>query len=310
MVFFGSNHKGLSKIRFRPQLREYQNLASAFLEYLSNTKLMEFQVDGLKFHEEDLNTDVQAVRTYIPYIHRWTEPYLKSRLAKGYLLDTWYRKNPLPITMLTYTTFHDYTARGARVNDGYTIESTFGLLKDGFTRSRKMIKKIKGFSPDYLQIWEPHPKSGYPHIHVPVFCDFTEDEQARLKEHWSTTLSLGDYEAGLDFEQGTTFKRGEMTSIKNYMLKYMRKTLYDGFEEWTAEELVFNAVAWKNHFRTFQPSLALSRVMAPPERSGRRYQCVKTSLVGHGSNLPVEAPIWSTDIDVNRGAWEELYCGD
>lgn len=307
-------HKGLSSIPFKPILRDYYKVASDFVYYLDNTERLKLQIDGIRYSTHQGEVDVDAIRKLNPYIHRWTEPYLKSRIAKGYLLDEWYREMQLPVTMLTYTTYHDYLthkkARPVKVNDGYTIESTFDILKTGFNRSRNMIRKIKGCSVPFLCMYEPHPDSGYPHIHCLTFSDFDQGEMHRLKTHWSAKLSAGDYEHGLDFEEGTSFKSGELDSVKNYMLKYMAKTLYDGWKEWTAEELVFNAVAWKNHYRTFQPSHDLSRVMARKDVHQGGYVWIKTSVVGLGANLPVEASVRATDSSVNRDAWINLYCGD
>jgi hypothetical protein len=306
-------HPSLMEIKKKPQLREYFDIAKEFVYYLDYTSGLNVRLDGIRFDREVAN-DFQAVRKEIPYIHRWTEPYLKSRLAKGYLLDEWYRNDPKPVTLLTYTTYHDYLtykqAFPKKVNEGHTIESTFDDLKKGFRHSTMMIRKIKGYSPPYLCMYEPHPESGYPHIHCPFFTDFSQGEMRELREHWSKDLELGSFEKGLKFDEGTTFKRGELISIKNYILKYMKKTLYDGWKDWTPEELVFNAVARKKCFRTFQPSRELSRVMAPvgviEDRPG--YTHVRTSIVG--KNMTAEAPRWVIDHPGTVMTWDTHYAGE
>ncbi len=45
-----------------------------------------------------------------------------------------------------------------------------------------------------------------------------------------------------------------LSSLRNYLMKYLRKTFMDGMKDWPAEELVFNAIAWKEGYR-FNPLL-------------------------------------------------------
>lgn len=280
-------HESLSKIRFIPQLREYEALAKQFVYYLELTERAEIRLEGLT---RKGRKGVQVLTKDIPYIHRWSECYLDSRLAKLYKLEAWVKENPTPVTMATYTTFHDYTPTGKRVNEGYSIEQSFKVLNDGLRRSTDLLRKIRGGPVNYMNILEPHPKSGYPHAHVMYLTRITDAEQDRLKNHWANVVGAGDYQHGLNFSVDSVFEEGEIKSIRNYLMKYMAKTLYDGWRSWTPQELVFNAVAWggkrdpfkkKRHYRTFQPSRGLSAVMAPDIEKKPWETWVRTSIKGH-----------------------------
>lgn len=55
-------------------------------------------------------------------------------------------------------------------------------------------------------------------------------------------------------------KSGEIKSLRNYLLKYLAKTFVETIPEWTPEELVFNAIAWKQGYRFFDCSWDLSDI--------------------------------------------------
>jgi len=262
-------HESLKKIRFYPQLREYENLAYQFVNYLEMTENVKIGLEGLTIKG---GRGLQVLVKDIPYIHRWSECYLDSRLAKLYKLEAWLKEHPTTVTMATYTTFHDYTLTGKTVNVRYSIEQSFKVLNDGLRRSTDLLRKIRGGPVQYMNVLEPHPKSGYPHAHVMYLSRITDQEQERLKNHWANVVGAGDYQHGLNFSVDSVFEEGEIQSVRNYLMKYMAKTLYDGWRSWTPQELVLNAVAWggkrdpfkaNRHYRTFQPSRELSKIMAP-----------------------------------------------
>lgn len=278
-------HVSLNRIKFYPQLREYELLASQFVNYLHMTDNAKISIEGLIRDKGR----IYPKKKDIPYVHRWTECYLASRLAKLYKLEAWVKDNPVPVTMATYTTYHDYNKFGRLVNNGYSIEQCFRLLNEGLRNSIKLLRKMRGGVVNYIAVWEPH-ESGYPHVHVMFLTRLTDAEQEKLRLHWSEVLGVGDYEHGLNFSVDSVFQEGEITSIRNYLMKYMAKTLYDGWRDWTPAELVFNAIAWggkrdvfkkKRHYRTFQPSRELSRVMAPDDERNPWEMWVRTSIKGH-----------------------------
>lgn len=280
-----NGHESLNKIKFYPQLREYEQLARQFVNYLELTENAEICIEGLTRK----GNRVYPLKKDIPYIHRWSECYLDSRLAKLYKLEAWVKDNPTPVTMATYTTYHDYNALGNRVNEGYSIEKSFAVLNAGLRKSTDLLRKMRGGPVHYMNVLEPHPKSGYPHAHVMYLSRIIEEEQERLKNHWSNVVGAGNYENGLAFSVDSVFEEGEITSIRNYLMKYMAKTLYDGWRSWTPQELVFNAVAWggkrdpfkkRRHYRTFQPSRELSKIMAPDIEKKSWEMWVRTSIKG------------------------------
>jgi hypothetical protein len=108
---------------------------------------------------------------------------------------------------------------------------------------------------------ESQPESGYPNIHAGFFTEFTDAEKDRLKNHWSRIVKAGDFKHGLDISFGPNYKDGEVSSLWNYLMKYLAKTFIETIPNWTPEELVFNAIAWKEGYRFFGCSQDLSRAM-------------------------------------------------
>ena len=79
----------------------------------------------------------------------------------------------------------------------------------------------------------PQPESGYIHIHAGYFPEFTYTEKERLKNHWSRVVRAGDYKHGLDFSFKKSYKKGDISSLRNYfMMKYLRKTFIDGVPDY------------------------------------------------------------------------------
>ncbi len=130
----------------------------------------------------------------------------------------------------------------------------------------------------YFWIVEPHPKSGYPHIHAGFFTEFTDAEIDRLKNHWAQVVKAGDKKHGLDISLKTRHKSGEMASLRNYLMKYLAKTFHATIPDWSPEELVFNAIAWKKGYRFFGCSRDLSQAMKRTVKEHPNYVWRSTSL--------------------------------
>jgi hypothetical protein len=253
------------------RLKPYSGLCFAFLCYLRDKEHVKIFIDGYDRIEGDY--------TFIehPYMHRWKPEYTRYRLAQFYALEEWAKQNPLPLTMLTFTTYHD-NPHNKRV---LTIDKSWEVLKAGFRKASNLVIKIKK-SP-YVWVVEPQPDSGYPHIHAGYFAEFDEYEQDRLKNHWSRVLAVGNYENGLHFDVNQEYNAGDITSLRNYLMKYMRKTFVDTIHEWKPEELVFNAVAWHYKYRLFGCSQDISAAMHIKSDSEMdNFQWLRTSLSGHG----------------------------
>jgi len=262
----------LSGLKYHPKLRRYHPLCWKFLEYLRDKENIQILIKGYDSKKEDL---VDAVK---PYMHRWKPEYMKARIAKFYLLDEWAKNNPLPLSLLTFTTYHDSAYARRKRGKGYTIEESWGTLKTGFRKTSLLIRNKIRKGVRYFWITEPQSESGYPHIHAGYFTEFTDAEQDRLKNHWSRIVKAGDYKHGLDFSFEQNHKQGEVKSLKNYLMKYLAKTFVETIPDWTPEELVFNAIAWKEGYRFFGCSRDLSDAMKRPVKVKRGYTWLSTSM--------------------------------
>ena len=158
-----------------------------------------------------------------PYMHRWRSHYMKMRIAKLYLLDKWAAENPLPLTLLTFTTYHDSAYAHRKTCGIYSIEESWHILNTVFRKASLIIRNRMMPGDSDFWIVEPQPERGYPHIHAGFFTEFTDAEIDRLKNHWSKVVKAGDKKHGLDISLKTRHKSGEMASLRNYLMKYLGK---------------------------------------------------------------------------------------
>jgi hypothetical protein len=233
---------------------------------------MQIHIEGYDENQKDL---VDIIK---PYMHRWKPEYMKARLAKLYLLDSWAKNHATPLSMLTFTTYHDSNYAYHKIGNGYSIEQSWDILKDGFWKASMLIRNKIRKNVSYFWMVEPQIESGYPHIHAGYFTEFTNDEKNRLKNHWSHVIKAGDYNHGLDFSFKADYRSGDISSFRNYLMKYMGKTFVDGMSDWKPEELVFNAIAWKQGYRFFGCSRNLSKLMARNKKENDAYTWLCTSL--------------------------------
>lgn len=251
--------KQISRIKVNPLLNKYEDLVEDFGNYLEETSHLSFDIYGETYSGD------QVVKN-IPYIHRWTVIYRKSILAKLYQLENWLRFNPRPITFLSLTTYQ--SGGYSRKVKGYDLDVEDGLklLMESYTKLRLMINnRIKGYPVDFFYILEPH-KSGYAHMHMIIFDEFTQDEQDKIKKLWSQKYEAGSENYGVDFD----FKKPDenIQSIRNYIMKYISKGLQSSgskyySESWTPAEAVFNAILWKTNTRLWNCSRNLQKVLKP-----------------------------------------------
>jgi len=115
----------------------------------------------------------------------------------------------------------------------------------------------------YIWVIEPH-KSGYPHLHILVFTEISQLLQDKIKQLWSEKYKAGSKEHGVDFT--TRISEEDINSLRNYLMKYIAKGFVitnTKFSEtfWIKEQLIFNALIWKNGYRIFQPSRTLQKIM-------------------------------------------------
>jgi hypothetical protein len=88
----------------------------------------------------------------------------------------------------------------------------------------------------------------------------------------------GDFKHGLDFSFEKTHKTGDVSSLRNYLMKYLAKTFVETIPDWTPEELVFNAIALKEGYRFFGCSRDLSTAMKQKKKNNCSFYWLCTSL--------------------------------
>jgi hypothetical protein len=276
----------LRKLKTHPKLSGYYNLCMGFITYLRDKKNIKIFIEGYDDKEADLTFFEK------PYMHRWKPEYMKARLAKLYLLETWSKNQAMPLSMLTFTTYHDSDYARRENGQGYTIDQSWDILKTGFRRASMLIRNKIRKGVSYFWIVEPQAESGYPHIHAGFFTEFTEAEKDRLKAHWSQVVKAGDYDHGLDFSFDQSYQNGDISSMRNYLMKYMGKTFVEGIPNWTPEELVFNSIAWKKGFRFFGCSNDLSLAMKRPMKENTSFTCFRTSMTGFNLTHDIDEVLW------------------
>jgi len=261
-------------LRKYQEWRKYEMVVCEFLRYLENTENMKFRLSAEYYGENG----IEDYTVEIPYMHRWKTEYKNGVLWKVYQLEEYLKMNPYEvITMVTFTTSHGYNKfhRKSEYSD-VTIQQSFADLKKGWAKIRHHLKKYQ-----YVWIMEPH-KNGYPHIHVVVLSVIPVKEQRQIKELW-VKWGIGSHEHGVNFEAKE--KDQSVKSVRNYLIKYMRKTIYKTEskfgenEKWTTGELIFNALAYKHQWRFWGATKALSAVMRFTKKADdKNYLFVATEM--------------------------------
>lgn len=265
-------------IRKSPVLSPYLSDVLEFRDYLTKTSLCHFRITGTK-ESETVVSDVE-------YIHRWTDTYRRSWIAKMYQLEAWHKHEGLPVTLLTLTTYQDgwYSHQKGR---NLTIPESFEVLKSGWNKISMILRKEKR-TIDYFWIMEPH-ESGYPHMHVMLFAEVEPELQDKISSLWES-YGAGSRAHGVDFEIRPEIEG--IQSLRNYLLKYLAKGLQGTNSKFGDEPLlpghwVFHSQVWKYKYRIVGSSRLLSRVMAydAPESP---MEWVRTDLVNeYGEIYPL-----------------------
>ena len=233
-------------------------ICTEFIEYLERTADMNIKAIG-KHNEtgEKLEHD-------FGYPHRFTEDYMRLRYRKLYVLDEWFEENKhLPISFISFTIKHNYKSKYEFHIDDHRqswFRGGFEKLQEG---KRLLMKHIRTMhpKPQYIMICEPH-VDGFPHYHMIMFVHFEEKEIIKLKSLWEK-YDMGSIDHGLNIEEKPNLN---LNGLRNYLMKYMLKSLptykskYGG-TSWNKNQMLFNAVTWKYHFRTWFASNELSHIM-------------------------------------------------
>lgn len=190
--------------------------------------------------------------TDMPCENRWSESYLRRRIARLYCIDEWMKENNIgKTTMMTVTLSH---GSAKSMCGEITIPQAFEIIKK---RLRMIMNRISAEMPGIqcVVVFEPHMNGyypGFPHVHVLYFGVISEKLQDQVKRLWSEKYKIGSYDRGVTFE----VSQDNLQSGRNYVMKYLWKQLMAGMTE--PAVIVFNAVAWKKHFRLFSMSPGLN----------------------------------------------------
>ena len=246
----------LGAIIYDPILEPYYDEVVDFINWLEKTKNITIILKGYT-HYPEKDGEIQPF-TEFGYrkktATRWSDDYTNILLARLYRLQEVTRDTP--VLMASFTVPHEYNKFRQLKNPGNNHLVCFDLLKRGWDRFRKRIAKKYGHTP-CVRIWEAHPGSGYPHFHAAMFRTFTDDDKEWLKDTWADCIGYPQHrDVALDISDIC-----EINHPLAYMMKYLGKTLYDGWQDWTPEEWVFNALLWTTGTRSFQPSRDLGRIM-------------------------------------------------
>jgi hypothetical protein len=306
-------------VRADPNLSPYVRVLFEFQDYIRRTAELKFVAHGEE-RGEDGYTDV--TRT-LDYAHRFTPTYQRGMIASFYQLEAWMKDNPRHVALLTLTTYQSGQHSIEKKGHAVSIPESFDLLKGGWDNLSKVLRKhIPGL--DYILAMEAH-KSGYPHMHVFLLTpepipQALQDKCALL---WERKYKAGSASNGVDFTFGTSKK--PIGSIRNYLMKYVCKSFYahtskfpdtDPRNEMTAGRHVFNALAWKYHWRLIQKSNRLSAVMKYQKPAdGVDYYAVEISrpVAGSqaGANLNDYVTVWAKAgttyervLPIDEGWWD------
>jgi hypothetical protein len=260
-----SDPSRLIKTNCDDDVKSYNFAISRFKEYLKKRENWFVMINGK-------NTKTGEKFTFRKNdVHRWKDGYLKKRLARLYKLREWFDlQESHEVMIITLTVPHNENKWGKTVNSGHNHYQAWKNLKQGWARLRQCpVFRNK----EFVIIYEPHPGSGYPHIHLMVFGTFTDEETNHLRELWSemTGAALVGWESckkrpgekiwelvyvGAEVRPGIGVKH-----LISYLVKYMSKTLYHTMSEWTRGEWLFNAIAHEGRHRLFGSSNDLSKIM-------------------------------------------------
>jgi hypothetical protein len=268
-------HGTIAQMKANPAWAPYVKEVMDFNRYLRETENLSFT-----FHGEQMNEGMlDDVTSKMPYKHRWTDIYRRGVLAKFYQLEKYLVKNPTPITMLSLTTFHGWNKfqQESQIcidEKGHLISilESFDMLKTNWRLLKQHIHH------PYVWVMEPH-ETGYPHMHVIILGDLTEEEKNRIIAFWADKYGTSDK------IHGAKFTYPPVKSIRNYLMKYMSK----GFKKtgskfgkpvkWTTGELVFFALVKKYRWRLFGATRDLVKVMKyTPKTTGEKTLYYATEL--------------------------------
>jgi len=194
-------------------IRDYdldEQVKDKMVDYLEKNKNGVIRIDG---YNED--ADEYEVR-YIPMLHRWKPEYKRRVMAKTYAVNEWYKKNRMPVTLITFTT------RQADLS----IPDQVTLLRESFNKVKKVMNRHLGHFP-YLWVIESH-KSGMSHLHMLYFGpELPVELQGDGKNDRGLIRNLWEkkYDAGKIVDFSFSPSQRSLNNAGGYVFKYLSKTL-------------------------------------------------------------------------------------
>lgn len=198
---------------YQSVIRDYdinEQVKDRMIEYLDKNKNGVIRIDGYNLDDDEYSV------CYLPLLHRWKPEYKKRVMAKTYAINEWYKKNRLPVTLITFTT---------RQTD-LLIPEQVDLLRESFNKVKKVMNSRLGHFP-YLWVIESH-KSGMSHLHMLYFGDELPIElqgdgkknRGLIRELWENK-----YDAGKIIDFSFSPAQRSLNNAGGYVFKYLAKTL-------------------------------------------------------------------------------------
>ena len=282
--------------RNRPKVKEFK-------EYLKTTSRL-----TLELHLFDTHTGKRE-KVLLPYTHRWTPQYRDKTLAKFYKFNEWWKdQGRPPITLLTLTTYQDSAYAEQHHGSRVSLVEGFEILKRSWDKLRVMLRKRVLCRPfDYLWSIEPHLKrdTGYPHMHVAIIGELTDNQKAEIKRLWSEVYNAGSYEQGAYFSEECLDAKKDISNAGFYLFKYLGKSFCIDPEKMTAGELAFNAVLWEKRYRQWGASQTISGAMKLDTGDVGRYIFLEASLSMEGWTGIIRA-VPEAVIEHIREEWNQI----
>lgn len=253
----GFESEFLPRIRRSRRFREYVKVCYFFARYLDDMAEKTVMLEGYDTFR------CKPVVMELAYVHRFSDAYMRGLYWRFSRLQDWYKEHKTPVYLLSLTTS----------SKDKTIKEAFVALRDGWRNLAHVLRKMRESTPilEYIYVYEPH-KSGYPHMHVVLFGDLTDDDIERLRRLWSDKYQIGSYEHGLNISAPR--RQSEIEHVRAYVLKYIQKTM--DFENMTLPHFVFLAVLWsfydKSQWSWKIPYWTASGKFAPKSTGGGAFR--------------------------------------
>lgn len=206
----------------------FENLIFEFKEWLRFTKNRVIVLRRISGSESE-NKDKKVL--VLEWKHRWKKSYMKEIKKRFSGAIDWYLDFDFIHIVLTVPNYGDI---------GFYMRK----LKKAWKSLLDFLNKRKGRF-EFISVLEPQ-KSGYPHLHVLIFCKKFLIKQRELSEYVESK-GIGKI---CFIKRYWANRYGKRPLF--YLMKYLSK--YWKTEEWNDSFLIFSAYLWKSRTRTISTS--------------------------------------------------------